>query len=357
VVGEWYSAAVPSPRDLELVSNAERWELLVQESKGHLLQTWAWGELKCRFGWRAERLALPHGQDGPAAAQVLYRQIAPGLRLAYVPRGPLVQDPTRASALLVLLAAHVRARGCFLLKIEPDWARGDPRDAALAGAGSGTHTQFAPSAEAVQPSTTIQIDLTADEQAILGRMKPKWRYNIRLSEKKGIHVRAGTGSDLSTFYELMQATGRRDRFAIHTRDYYDVAFELLSAAHPVRLLVAEYDGQALGMIFVAASGDEAIYLYGASANAERNRMPNHALHWAAILWAKQRGCRHYDLWGIPEAAGAADAESNLPDTLYQFKQGFGGRIVRYSGAWDLVVNPTKFNLYRLARRIRARSMA
>ena len=69
--------------------------------------------------------------------------------------------------------------------------------------------------ELIQPPATIHIDLRADEQAILGRMKSKWRYNIRLAEKKGVHVREGMQADFETFYELMKVTGERDKFAIH----------------------------------------------------------------------------------------------------------------------------------------------
>ena len=40
-------------------------------------------------------------------------------------------------------------------------------------------------------------------------------------------------------------------------------------------------------------------MWGASNSLERQRMPNHALQWAGLTWATERGCRTYDLWGIP----------------------------------------------------------
>ena len=107
------------------------------------------------------------------------------------------------------------------------------------------------------------------------------------------------------------------------------------------------------MIFVTAFGREAIYLYGASGNEHRNVMPNHALHWAAIQWAKSRGCARYDLWGIPADAAAEDGR--LPGSLYQFKQGFGGQVVQYTGAWDLVYGPLQHQVYRAARKLRRAS--
>ena len=42
----------------------------------------------------------------------------------------------------------------------------------------------------IQPPDTTLIDLTKSEDEILSAMRSKWRYNIRLAEKKGVVVRA-----------------------------------------------------------------------------------------------------------------------------------------------------------------------
>lgn len=334
---------------LQPVTNAAEWDAACLEHHAHLLQTRAWGELKQQFGWRAERMAWRSGDKIQTGAQILYRVLAPGLTVAYIPRGPFGVQLTSAP-LFTALVRHVRTRGVFLLKMEPDWHHGDARAELLRAAG-GRHTQ-----ETIQPPATIHLDLTPDPDTILKRMKSKWRYNIRLAGKKGVIVRAGTPADLPAFYALMRVTGARDRFAIHGGDYYRAAFDLLAAHDRARLFIAEHERQALAMIFVTAFAEEAIYLYGASGNAERNRMPNHALHWAAIEWAKTRGCARYDLWGIPETI-AENTEEDLPTSLYQFKQGFGGEMVRYTGAWDFVFSTPKYQLYQLARRVRKSGIA
>jgi lipid II:glycine glycyltransferase (peptidoglycan interpeptide bridge formation enzyme) len=316
------------------------WDEFVAGHAGHLLQSYAWGELKSRFGWQVERWARRDGARMVAGAQVLFRRLLPGLQLAYIPRGPLTPD----AAFLQVLCESLRSRGIFLLKLEPDWSQNDARDQILAEAG------FHRSTETIQPPATIHIDLTRDLDAILAAMKPKWRYNIRLAEKKGVTVRAGTPADLHAFYELSRITAERDRFGLHAREYYRAAFELLTACDAAQLFIAEYAGQALAMIFVTAFGREAIYLYGASGNAHRNVMPNHALHWAAIQWAKARGAAHYDLWGIPARRGGVTPP--LPNSLYQFKQGFGGEVVRYTGAWDYVYTRWQHQVYRAARKIK-----
>ena len=74
---------------------ANEWDRIVSAAPGgHLLQTWAWGELKGEFGWIPWRVAVE--QDGAplAAAQVLYRRIGP-LTMAYVPADPCFMTISR----------------------------------------------------------------------------------------------------------------------------------------------------------------------------------------------------------------------------------------------------------------------
>ncbi len=315
------------------------WDDFVCSQDGHLLQSSAWGELKTRFGWMATRLALERGGEIIAAAQILFRRLPLGLRLAYVPRGPVVDpyDGQVLAALVEAMSTTARAHGAFALKLEPNWlddqlARGLPPP--LRGWRPGPSHQ---------PQMTIHVDLTRDLDAILAQMKPKWRYNIRLSARKGVSVREGTTADLPLFYRLLQTTSARDRFAIHSLAYYRAAFDLLR--EHARLFIAEFRGEPLAAIFVTAFGKQAIYLYGASSNEHRECMPNHALHWAAIQWARTRGCAQYDLWGVADPG------------LYQFKQGFGGNVVRYAGAYDKVFSPARFALYTRALAFRRGGLA
>lgn len=354
--------------------DARAWDDFVGARCGHILQSAAWGELKSRFGWNALRLALMSDNTIIAGAQILFRRFPLGLRFAYIPRGPVV-DPNNPNALAVLvkiLCDVAKARGAFALKIEPNWFD----DAALdlrALCDPGPKTYNMKLATSIQPRTTIHLDLTCDLDAILAQMKPKWRYNIRLAERKGVVVRASTADDVATFCRLLQITSERDAFAIHSFDYYHAVYELLTAYDYMRLFIAEYKGEPLAAIFVTAFGGEAIYLYGASSNAHRERMPNHALHWAAIKWAKTRGCVRYDLWGGADVADVADAlvetthpektlgEQNgsksksavtLPYGLYRFKQGFGGELVQYVGACDAVFSWWRYTLFTHARTLK-----
>jgi lipid II:glycine glycyltransferase (peptidoglycan interpeptide bridge formation enzyme) len=173
-------------------------------------------------------------------------------------------------------------------------------------------------------------------------------------------VRPGTDTDLPAFYDLMEQTARRDGFAIHSQAYYRTAHELLVSHGRGCLLLAEVQGQLLAGLVAMAFGRTACYMYGASSGEQRDLMPTYLLQWEAMLWARRQGCLFYDLWGVPDAdeesleAGFAGRSDGLWG-VYRFKRGFGGRLVRTIGPWDLVYAPLRYRLYVAALALRERS--
>jgi peptidoglycan pentaglycine glycine transferase (the first glycine) len=327
---------------------------------GHILQTSRWARLKSAFGW--ESLFVPF-RAGPAlkepllgGSSLLLHRLPWGSRLAYVPRGPVVHwdTPEYVSALFVVLRETCLKQRVAVLKIEPEL----PDTAEIAALLTASGFQRSP--QRVQPLSTIHVALDGDDEAILARMKPKWRYNIRLAERKGVTVREGTLADLPAIQALMDATGVRDGFGVHNLTYHAAATELFVPAGMMTWLLATHAGRLLAAIAVFALGKMAWYMWGASSDEDRNLMPNHALQWAAMRWAKARGSTVYDLWGIPDEVGAdpdayQEGESWGQGGLwgvYRFKQGFGGKIVRYTGAWDMPISRVGYGLYRLALRVR-----
>ncbi|HEY6042854.1 MAG TPA: peptidoglycan bridge formation glycyltransferase FemA/FemB family protein, partial [Anaerolineae bacterium] len=69
-------------------------------------------------------------------------------------------------------------------------------------------------------------------------------------------------------------------------------------------------------------------------------------------WAKERGCARYDWWGIPDTS--EPEFDSLPEGLYRFKQGFGGKMVTFVGSYDYILRPTIYRLYNRLIRSRRR---
>lgn len=322
---------------------------------GSILQTTAWAALKNKFGWKSQRVWLR--QDGKlvAGAQILFRAKVLGLiKIGYIPHGPLVnwQEDEQLEVLFNQIDQVCYQRGAGLLKMEPLlWQTDMPAEtwAALC-----EKHALLPNTDTIQPPNTVIIDLRPELDDILAAMKQKTRYNIRLAERKEIVVRQGASADITIFNGLMQVTGQRDGFGIHDPMYYKTAFDLFAPDNHIALFIAEFEKRPLAAIIVSSFGKKAIYLYGASSNEERQRMPTYALQAAAIQWAKAQGCTSYDLWGIPDAP-EAELEANFADRhdglwgVYRAKRGYGGQIQRTVGAADRIYNKNVYKLYQWRR--------
>jgi lipid II:glycine glycyltransferase (peptidoglycan interpeptide bridge formation enzyme) len=310
-------------------------QFLTNFPDAHLLQMGEWGELKKDFGWNPVRLV-----SGNVGVQILFRRLPLGFTIAYMPKPVDSGQWTVDSEVFWREVDSVcKKNRAVFLKVEPDaWA-----DEFIIH-----HSSFIISKHNIQPPRTITLDINASEEDILARMKPKCRYNIRLAEKKGVTVRAW--DDIAAFHEMMTVTGGRDGFGVHSKEYYQRAYELFHPKGTCELIVAEYEGKPLSSLMVFANAKRAWYVYGASNNEERNRMPTYLLQWEAIRWTKARGCEEYDLWGVPdEDEGTLEAQfESRHDGLwgvYRFKRGFGGHLKRAAQALDRVYNPLLYWFY------------
>jgi len=341
------------------------------------LQSATWGRFKSRFGWVAGAFLVewaPDGRGSPGDALwealreahreaqgetrpllVLSRRIAPGIRMAYIPWGPELPDGYDRDRRDGALAELARSLGRFLpgdtvfVRFDPPWF--DPE---------GPLPPFVRAAADIQPPDTVIVDLTPDAQDILASMKPKWRYNVGLAEKRGVTVSPAPGEtrdlerDIGIFYGLLAETAKRDGIAVHDIGYYRTLFEEYGGGsggavlEGLRLYTAQYEGDCLAAIVVLCRGKQATYLYGASSNAKRNLMAPYALQWRAMLDAKAAGCTRYDLFGIPPNEDPGHPMAGL----YRFKTGFGGSVMHRPGSWDYPTRPVPYALFSAAERLR-----
>jgi lipid II:glycine glycyltransferase (peptidoglycan interpeptide bridge formation enzyme) len=321
---------------------------------GSFLQSRFWGAFKAEFGWSSLCFDIAYGQEA-SSLLVLVRTLGGGLSFAYVPHGPELDLPEgERGAALAELAGALRPhlpRGCLFVRFDPPWV----------SEGEGRPKIGAPlerAAADVQSPDTVLVDLARDEEDILASMKPKWRYNVRLAEKKGV-VAADEGLPaLGEFYRLYEETSRRDRIALHPERYYRRLFELAAAyrsdgegageAPDLRLWVARHEGRPLAAIVTLFMGRQAVYLYGASSDEGRSLMPAYALQWAAMRAAKASGCACYDMFGIPPS----DDPGHPMAGLYRFKTGFGGSIAHRAGSWDYPYSRIAYAAFRAAEAAR-----
>lgn len=337
----------------QLIKDRATWnDLLRRMHNPHILQSWEWGDFKAATtGWQPLRWAYRGGDEVVALASVGLRRVGP-LALLYPPKGPalLRPDSDLLRAVLADLEREARQRRALWLKIDPDIVLGTgvPSEADATSDSYGERASallrqrgWRFSSDQVQFRNTIQIDLTRSEDELLATMSQNTRRKVRQAEKKEVRVRLGTLEDLPLLYQLYQTTAARDGFLIRPADYYLRLWRLLMEAGFAQPLIAEYDGRAIAHVILFIFGPRCWYFYGASDNAERERMPNYLLQWEAMRWARQQGCTLYDLWGAPDDF----VESDSMWGVYEFKRGFRGTVTRHIGAWDYAPWPLLYQLY------------
>jgi lipid II:glycine glycyltransferase (peptidoglycan interpeptide bridge formation enzyme) len=326
----------------QIITDRKLWNDFVAKSLHcNITQTYEWGELMQER--HAETLYIGvFDEEGQLCAAMLL--LISKLSLLhtpyfYAPRGPIIDDPASPAmtVLLNFVKAEAHKRGVCMLKIEPDAHDGDTQWlTALQARG------FRPNPHANHLRHEWVLDIRPDEEQILANMKKTWRYGVRLASRKEVQVREGQGSaDIDIFYHLLHTTSDRHDFFIFERDFYHRFMQLYGER--AKLFIAEYQGQPLGATILVVHGRWCWYMYAASDNEHRDRMPNHLLQWTAFRWAKAQGCWYYNFRGIPDIL----EEGQPMWGLYTFKSGFGGHAMRSLQTHDLVYRPMSYAIYRV----------
>jgi len=337
--------------ELKTVENRDEWNRTLASLLGaHALQSWDWGEFKSRWGWTAQRLLWLEAGKPVAAAQVLARSIPrTPWQFLYVSKGPVLDytDVALAEQVLTDLEAYAKRKQALFIKIDPDVPRqyGEPSETECLPEAVGQAFlnllnergwRFSP--EQIQFRNTVVIDLSGDYDDLLAHMKSKWRYNIRLAERKGVEIHAGGEPELATFFHMYAETAARDGFLTRPEAYYRDVWQRFLEMGEAEMLLARVNGEVVAGLILFIFGQRAWYMYGASTGQHRNLMPNHLLQWEAICRAKALGCTHYDMWGAPDIFDESDSMWGV----YRFKQGFGGQVIQGVGAFDY---PAQSGLY------------
>jgi peptidoglycan pentaglycine glycine transferase (the first glycine) len=334
------TSTVPSPAPA--ASDTMRWDAFVEASDpGSYLQLTGWSRVKAVTGWSAHRI----GEIDAVGAQVLVRRPRPlPWGFAYAPRGPVAA--TWSADAIGAFSEDVRSRlpqaagRVSHLRIDPEIELDGPYDpdGALRRALVATGWRPAPP---IQPASTRIIDLRADEEALWGDLRKKWRQYVNKARSGGVVVVDADGDRLGEFYRIYRETADRAGFLIRTEAAYRDVWEAFRPSGHARLLFAQTpDGEPVATLFLVRSGPRVVEPYGGMTQAGAESRANYLLKWEAIRSSREQGATSYDLWGL--ATGG----------IAHFKTGFGGREVRYIGAYDLTLDAIGRQVYEGALRAR-----
>ncbi|MCF7927462.1 MAG: peptidoglycan bridge formation glycyltransferase FemA/FemB family protein [Spirochaetales bacterium] len=334
-------------------------ELYHTSGSSSLFQSAFWGKFKWNVGHEVRSFRVEFRGEYRNLI-VVFRSFTGESCFGYVPYGPDVDLPEDSHGFfLEEIAENLRPQmpaGCVFLRFDLPWQSpyynvypaktgGDDevpdsrlRELRMNFGSAYRNLRKAPTD--MQPVDTVLIDLSLPEDKLFRRFKQKTRYNIRLAERKGLRVNSAPVDSLSRWYDLYRLT--TERKGIVTEDYSYFERLITTSRHwmpDIQLLQAFHGDTVVAGILAAFFKDRAYYLYGASDYSQRHLMAPQLLQWEAIRMAARRGCRWYDLFGIPPTG-----ERHHPmHGLYRFKTSFGGRIYHWRGCWDYPLEPDRYD--------------
>lgn len=338
------------------------------------MQSRTWAEAKRLRGMKPLAFRLRTGAENISLLALEQQPDRPG-GIVYIPHGPgLAAYPSDYAQAMTRIAreigVHIEHRPACI-RFDLPWPSlywdEDPYEGKPAAHLQEIRMNFGRDSDVVRkaptdvlPVDTLVLDLEAPEKTLLGRMKSKTRYNIRLAARHGVRVdRYTAGSPdlneaLAVWARLAGQTEARNALSQTDSSHVASLFSQRPQASPrpgdadVELYVARaaadsrYGPAPLAAAVITRTGAQARYLYGASADIGRSLMGPYALQWAAICDAKRRGARYYDFFGVPPVEDARHPLAGLG----RFKRGFGGREIHYAGCWDVPMDPATYEVLR-----------
>ncbi|HEY9635359.1 MAG TPA: peptidoglycan bridge formation glycyltransferase FemA/FemB family protein [Coleofasciculaceae cyanobacterium] len=298
------------------------WDALVKvRADGCFMQSWNWADFKELEGYKTFRYGLFLEDKLIGGCIFYFYPHTSQAKLLIAPGAPLL-PPTRAEEGMQFLrekaAALAKELGVIALRFEPLWTQ---KPDCFAG--------FVRAPVDLLASETLLVDLRPDEAEMLAAMKPKGRYNVRLSGRYGVETEFTTDSQtIPVFYDLFWETVKRQEFFGEPYSFFINLCQTLFAAKMAEIGLARWRGKVLAAIIVVYWGERATYLYGGRSFEHPEVMAPYALHWAAMQRAKARGCTVYDFYGFTRDPNHAYAKFS------QFKSQFGGVPITTIGAHD-----------------------
>jgi lipid II:glycine glycyltransferase (peptidoglycan interpeptide bridge formation enzyme) len=336
---------------IQEIADQEQWNnFLTSHPRGHVHQSYEWGELNRYQGRSIYRLGALEGGRMVASMLLTVSPVPLPLPVSkllphwlYCLRGPTVEhaDSPALAALIKHAEEIAQQERAVILRLEPNVADDDPdMDAWIT---SYHASGFRSNPYALYPRRSWVLDIRPGIEDLLANFKMTWRQNVRVAERKGVIVReAQSDADFDAYYSLMEITSKRDSFLLLSKDYHKEILRQFAGKNDAVLYLAEHEGEVIAAKMLIRFGDWCWDLYGASSNNKRNLKPTYLLQYRCFEWAKARGCSYFDFRAIPEVLEPGEEMWGV----YEFKKGFGGFPRLNIPTQDYVVRPLIYAAWR-----------
>lgn len=298
--------------EIKIIDNKVEYEQGLGRVEQSFLQSWEYGELQKKLGYAPLHLGLyDNGELKQSLLFILFR----ARRGAYLfcPYG--VHTVESMEVLIPFLKQYASSNKVDFLRFSPLLDKDEANKNLFAKYGF----RDAP-VHMMHPELLWLLDIAGTEEEILAQMRKNTRYYVRRAEKDGVTIKSGATQELlDTFYAIHEETSKRQGFVPYSKAFLDAQLAVFGPGDMIKIFVGMFEGKAIAAAVIMYYGGEGAYHHGASLS-EYNKIPaSYLIQWEAILEAKRREMKNYNLWGVVE-----DAPKHPWAGLSFFKQGFGG---------------------------------
>ena len=323
------------------------------------LQTTEIANLREKNGWTVYYFGVEDDGKLVAATMAVAKPTFLGKSTYYIPGGPLLdyEDTALVDFFFKNLRNYAKSHNGYLLHIEPYYELIErDRDGNIVEGGF-NHQKAAKnlrnlgfiSATSDNPQYLFVLDLKGrKEDELFASFKQNTRNLINRTDRKGVKVRELGKDELDKFKQITESTSERRHFNDKSLDYYETMYDLFADQDQVKYIVAEVEDKPIAAAMFMTYGDEVVYLFsGSDEKYMKEYNAQYAIQWYMIQYALKNKFKRYNFYGI----------QGLPDPnkpgygIYKFKKGFTGHVVELLGAYELPLNQTFYQLYRVLSKI------
>jgi serine/alanine adding enzyme len=365
---------------------------------GSMFQMSGWANIKRE--WDFLRLVGESDGEIVCAAQILIRVFPFGVKLFYIPRGPLCTNEKIARDFFQYIKQTAKKYGAFCVKFDPNqvYRKYDQHgqmleehpeliDQVLLLDKAVVHKGFDKPLSAYAQPRYNAVVLASDD--MVEHFSSSTKRNIKTARKKNVMIDRYSREKLDSFARLMDMTEQRKGVSLRNREYFQRFFDAFEdSCHlfmanlnlkeslieceasitalkkalenvvvesnqvkqqriQMEALLREYDflnskrdeyGEMtdIGGLLVLIHKDTCEFLYSGM-NVEFSKVyPAYLMRLKAMEFARSLGCVHLNFGGIP---------GSLDDGLWEFKRSFGSQVVEYVGEFDLIIRPGIYTLF------------
>ena len=318
----------------------KKWQkILDRHPESNFLQSPIWAEVNKRLGHQV----LVECFDDEAVVMMIIKKARRGKYLE-IPGGPILDwnNTELIKKVFTQIKEIAKEHKCVFVRFRPQLKNTAENLEKISRTGSRVASFH------LHAQHTVILDLSRAESEILSSMRRQTRYEVRKSEKLGLKVtRDNSIETFKKFHKVQLETARRQNFIppkleelMAYRDSFGENINIYTAKTK--------SGEDIAYALLMTYGREAEYFEAASTKLNRKLPGAYAIQWQIIKDLKKRGILRYNLWGIaPEGA-----KNHRYSGVTTFKTGFGGSIVEFVSARDIVIDKVSYLKVYLIETIR-----